>query len=276
MVDLHIHSIYSDGSHSISEIVELCNKKDIDTISICDHSTIAGLDDLAKENINFINGVEFYALRNNTKQFHMLGYDFDKDNPKLLSLMKELELKRIECMKIKLKSIRERFSIDLDIETFSKSRMNDYDILLSLKGRESEEKVKEVLKYVESLKLKPDRKVDPKIIIDTIRGANGIPVLAHPGRIKCDDFDALIKELFDEGLMGIEIYHSKHTKEDIERLKRIADKYNFITSGGSDYHGYYVKDLFGNDVEIGECNVGNMITEENVSILKKVRSKKNV
>ncbi len=276
MIDLHIHSIYSDGTYSISEIVELCNKNGIDTISICDHNTISGLEDLEKEKIYFINGVEFYGLRKNTKQFHLLGYDFDKDNPRLLSLMKELELKRIECMKEKLKHIREKFLIDLDIDTFSKSRMNDYDILLSLKNRESDEKISEILRYVESLKLKPDRKVDPKTIIDTVRGANGIPVLAHPGRIKCEDFDVLIKELVDAGLMGIEVYHSSHTEEEIERIKGVAEKYNLITSGGSDYHGYYVKDLFGNDVEIGEANVGKKISEDQVNILKKVRKKRNV
>jgi len=276
MIDLHIHSIYSDGTNSISEIAKLCKQKGIDTISICDHNTIAGLDDLSKEGIDFINGVEIYALRDRTKQFHMLGYDFDKCDPRLLNLMKELELKRIEFMKKKLKLIRERFMIDLDIENFSKSRMNDYDILLNLQGKESDERISEVLRYIESLNLKPDRKVDYRRIIDTIRGAGGIPVLAHPGRVKCDDFDVLIKELVDNGLMGIEIYHSIHTEEDIERLKKIADKYNLITSGGSDYHGYYVKDLFGNDVELGEANVGNMISEDQVSILKKVRRNRNV
>lgn len=276
MIDLHIHSIYSDGTNSVDEIAKLCNKRGIDTISICDHNTIAGLDDLSKQDIDFINGVEIYALREKTKQFHMLGYDFDKDDPRLQSLMKELELRRIEFMKKKLKLIREKFSIDLDIENFSKSRMNDYDILLNLKGKESDERIDEVLGYIESLNLKPDRKVPYKTIIDTIRGAGGIPVLAHPGRIKCDDFDTLIKELVDSGLMGIEIYHSLHTKEDIERLKKVADKYNLVTSGGSDYHGYYVKDLFGNDVELGEANVGNMISKEDVSILKKVRRNRNV
>lgn len=276
MVDLHIHSIYSDGALSISEIVELCNKKGIDIISICDHNTIAGLDDLANEGICFVNGVEFYALRSNTKGFHILGYDFDKDNSKLIALMKELELKRMECMRKKLKAIREKFLIDLDIETFSKSRMNDYDIILSLRNRVSEERIKEILEYVRLFKLRPERKIDPKIIIDTIKDANGIPVLAHPGRIKCDDFDALIKEVVDSGIMGIELYHSSHTKEDIERLKGVIDKYNLITSGGSDYHGYYVKDLYGNDVELGESNLGNMISESQVSILKKVRKMWNV
>jgi predicted metal-dependent phosphoesterase TrpH len=271
MVDLHIHSIYSDGALGISEIVELCSKKGIDIISICDHNTIAGLDDLANEKICFINGVEFYAQRINTKEFHILGYDFDKDNPNFIRLLEDLELKRIECMRKKLKAIQEKFLIDLDIETFSKSRMNDYDIILSLKDRESKEKIKEILEYVRSLKLKPDRKINPRVIIDTIREANGIPVLAHPGRIKCDDFDTLIKEVVDAGIMGIELYHSSHTKEDIERLKGVINKYNLITSGGSDYHGYYIKDLYGNDVELGESNLGNMISENQVSILKKVR-----
>ena len=47
------------------------------------------------------------------------------------------------------------------------------------------------------------------------------------------------------GLKGIEVYHSSHTKEEMEYYLKIANEYNLLISGGSDYHGPNTKpDIF--------------------------------
>ena len=76
-----------------------------------------------------------------------------------------------------------------------------------------------------------------------IKSANGIPVLAHPKSLELSEKEFLItlKNMIQSGLMGIEVYHSSHTKEEMEYYLSIANKYNLLISGGSDFHGENVK-----------------------------------
>ena len=53
--------------------------------------------------------------------------------------------------------------------------------------------------------------------------------------------------MITSGLKGIEVYHSSHTKEEMEYYLSIANKYNLLISGGSDYHGKSVKP----EIELG-------------------------
>ncbi|MCK4799103.1 MAG: hypothetical protein KAT05_17150 [Spirochaetes bacterium] len=78
--------------------------------------------------------------------------------------------------------------------------------------------------------------VDAKEAIRAIIQSNGIPVLAHPALN--DNYDA-IPELVDAGLTGLELKHSKHTLKDENKILEYAHKYNLMTTGGSDYHGFY-------------------------------------
>ena len=77
-------------------------------------------------------------------------------------------------------------------------------------------------------------KVSPAEAVSLIRQARGIPVLAHPGVYK-DDF--LIPQLIEEGLLGLEVYHSDHDQERREHYLSIAQRHGLIVTGGSDCHG---------------------------------------
>jgi predicted metal-dependent phosphoesterase TrpH len=78
------------------------------------------------------------------------------------------------------------------------------------------------------------------VAIQRVLDAGGLPVLAHPIRLGFRDPDAeekFIGELRDNGLRGIEVFHSDHRPADMERYAAIARKYNLAVSGGSDFHG---------------------------------------
>lgn len=92
--------------------------------------------------------------------------------------------------------------------------------------------------------------------IRLILNAGGIPVLAHPKTLKLnkEDFIKVLENLINEGLMGIEVYHSSHTKEEIAYYTSVAEKYNLLISGGSDYHGPNVKP----DIELGSGKNNNL------------------
>ena len=73
-----------------------------------------------------------------------------------------------------------------------------------------------------------------------VSAAGGLPVLAHPIRLGIQDGaaeDAFIQDLRDEGMRGIEVYHSDHGPADVLRYAAIAKKYHLAVTGGSDFHG---------------------------------------
>ncbi|MEG0260530.1 MAG: hypothetical protein RR651_11715, partial [Lysinibacillus sp.] len=78
----------------------------------------------------------------------------------------------------------------------------------------------------------------------------GVDILAHPGQL--DSFE-LAEDLVREGLDGIELIHPDHTPMDMELVQKLADKYNLITTGGSDYHGGY-----GAQVQLGHYTISHL------------------
>lgn len=87
-------------------------------------------------------------------------------------------------------------------------------------------------------------RITPFEAINLILENGGVTVLAHPGLLQDDN---IIEELAPKGLIGIEVYHSKHTTEDVEKYLNKAKKYKLIITGGSDFHGIEVdgRDLLG-------------------------------
>ena len=80
----------------------------------------------------------------------------------------------------------------------------------------------------------PGSTIAPAQIIRVIREAGGIPVLAHPIYLKRDD---IIRRFVDDGLVGLEAYHSGHPPEAVLRYERLADELHLLKTGGSDFHG---------------------------------------
>jgi predicted metal-dependent phosphoesterase TrpH len=107
--------------------------------------------------------------------------------------------------------------------------------------------------YVERYKLLPIEVV--KLILD----AKGLPVLAHPADIA--GLDELVPKLKAVGLVGLEVYYRDYSSEIVARLAKIAEKYDLIPTGGTDYHAFGD----GSEVEIGgattpACSVEQLFT----------------
>jgi len=100
-----------------------------------------------------------------------------------------------------------------------------------------------------------DLKLNVKEVFNSIKNKKGNITLAHPIEImkeynlNYNDIDKIIEYLKNLGLYGIEVKHSKQTKENQKEFLKIAKKYNLFESCGSDYHGEKIKP----DVKIGEC-----------------------
>ena len=97
----------------------------------------------------------------------------------------------------------------------------------------------------------PKVKVEVPYIIDIIHKAGGLAVMAHPKLVTSDEY---VLEMLNYDFDGMEVYHSKHNDDDVERYKEFAKKHKLFITGGSDYHGIVGKkpDRFGDYLVSGK------------------------
>lgn len=241
--DLHIHSMYSDGTYTPEEIVDEAIRLGVSTISITDHDTTKGVD-LAirygeKKNLIIIPGIEISSYQS-PSEIHILGYFIDTRNASLQKILKQAHedrRKRIHLIAEKLRSL----NINIDPDEIlalaglgSPGRMHVAEALW--KHNYCSTILEAFAKYISDSgpAYVPKKTLTPRQAIEIIREAKGVAVLAHPGLTQKDH---LIEELVKYGLQGIEIYYPSHSSQDIKKYSKLAEKYNLAATGGSDFHG---------------------------------------
>jgi predicted metal-dependent phosphoesterase TrpH len=261
-IDLHTHSIASDGSMTPGELVKYAKECGLSAISITDHDTIDGIAEALEYgevfDIEVIPGLEISA--DYKLEMHILGY-FSK-----------LKYANMQQTLLSLRESREKRNPKI----VNKLREMGFDISMEEVKREAFGKIigrphiaKAMLRkgFVSSIKEAFDKylsigrpayfkknKLTPKECIKEILNAGGVPVLAHPALLDMDsqELDDTLASLKKDGLVGIEAYYVENNPEDTNKLVKLADKYNFLKTGGSDYHG-----SFKPDIEIGK-GYGNL------------------
>lgn len=257
IIDLHTHSIASDGSMSPSELVRHAKENGLAAIALTDHDTVDGVEEAleegAKIGIEVIPGIELSV--DYQPEMHMLGYFLnlneytnirkqlglirqgrDDRNRKIINRLNELGINITydEVKNVALGDVTGRPHIArvLLSKGYVKSIDEAFDKYLSKQGRA----------YFKRFELTP---ADG---IKAIRSAGGLPIIAHPVflRKSYDEMDKLLKELKRYGLAGIEAMYGENSKEDTGRFLRLAIKHELLVTGGSDFHGTYK-----NGIELG-------------------------
>ncbi|GKU24725.1 PHP domain-containing protein [Clostridium folliculivorans] len=242
--DLHIHSNYSDGVLSPSEIIHIAEQKNINTISITDHDSICSQFVLkgCETSVNIISGVEISTICNDS-ELHILGYFIDINNTELNDAMNKLKAIRLDRIRQIISKLND-LSVDIsmqDIECCCRDTAGRSHIakILVEKGYVDNYKaafnnylIKGRPAYVERYKFNYTE------TISLIRKAGGIPILAHPGKIYRNiDVEKVIKRLKDYGLCGVEVFHPSHSGMQVNKFFNLCKKYKLLVSGGSDCHG---------------------------------------
>ena len=264
LIDLHTHTNYSDGELPPMELIKLAIEKNIGTIAITDHDTLEGIKQIDRSNplilksgIRVVNGIELSA-KVNKGRMHILGYGIDLENKELNEKMSILKDNSINSVL----SIMEQIKRDYGI----RFRYNDIKSLVNANhnlGRPDLAKLCIKYGYAKTVQeafdkylidaynktIQVGKGLPYQECINLILNSGGIPILAHPKSLELTEkeFLILLKEMISNGLKGIEVYHSSHAKEEMEYYLSIANKYNLLISGGSDYHGKSVKP----EVELG-------------------------
>lgn len=262
MIDLHIHTNYSDGVLTPKEIIDEAFKNGISTIAICDHDTTEAYQDeifeYAKEkNIKLIVGVEI-STKANKYGVHVLGYNFDLNNKEFQEKLYTIRNARhIYLRKVALKLEEAGYKIDVEkldkIDAVSKAHIA-YDVI---ENKENTAKLKEVFghipdkgEFIETI-MNEDcpcyvRKetISPKEASNLIHQALGKVVLAHPvayiyeDNLTEEDINNLVLDMKPDGIETNYIYidcnNVKHN--DIAFWNEFAKKHNLKTTIGSDFH----------------------------------------
>jgi predicted metal-dependent phosphoesterase TrpH len=240
MIDLHTHSIYSDGNLSPSELLHEANNFGLSAIALTDHDTISGIDEFLKSakrypNIKAIPGVEFTCATN--YELHILGLNI-KNLDGLANYTKKLDEKSFEYAKIAAKYLDVNYSdlIKMNVGSFTWNEVMRYAVELGI-ANNLDDAYNKIISDNEILTRYEIRNITAEII-KVILANDGIPVLAHPKRTKLniEDFRDLISELRSYGLKGIECYYSQHDENEIELYLKITKEFGLLVSGGSDYH----------------------------------------
>ncbi len=253
--DLHLHTTASDGRLEPREIVSLAVRVGLDVIAVTDHDTIDGVVAAlnaaqASPSLTVIPGVEINTdvLRG---EVHILGYFIDYTDKKLAATLQKLrDSRRERAQKMIAKLGKLGMKIDWQrvselVQGGSVCRPHIARALFEkgYVGSEKEAFDKYIghdgPAYVERYKLLPIEVV--KLILD----AKGLPVLAHPADIA--GLYELVPKLKAVGLVGLEVYYRDYSSEIVARLAKIAEKYDLIPTGGTDYHAFGD----GSEVEIG-------------------------
>lgn len=254
-IDLHIHSTASDGTFSPTEIVnkalKLTEKDSPVVIALTDHDTVAGIDEFQKaaakhkDRLTAISGLEISTDYHGV-EIHVLGYNIDIHNKELLDRLAGCRESRDGRNEKIIQKLQEQgFKISMDEIKPDKpgetiARPHIAKLLMKKKYVSSvQEAFDKYLAegrccYVERIMPTPEE------AIHLIKNSGGIPVLAHLmlyKKLDSSQKEALVRELKEAGLIGIETYYNTYTPVEQEYVAGLAKQWGLIETGGTDFHG---------------------------------------
>ena len=260
--DLHVHSHYSDGTFSPTELLRLAEDAGLDAIALTDHNTLAGLPEFlaAGENssVRAIPGVEFSVEYMDT-ELHILGLFIQPKYYDQINAMLTGYLRRKEESNIALANALNKAGYSIDYEAV-KARTEGipnrahFAAELIEKGYLSSirEGCLTLLSPKEGLYTPPPRP-DAFKTIAWIKSMGSVAVLAHPFlNLKEPDLREFLKKAVPCGLEGMETIYSTFNEERTRRANAIAEEFHLKESGGSDFHGSNKPDI---SIGIGRGNL---------------------
>lgn len=276
MIDLHMHTTYSDGSENCENVLKKCQEKNLEYISITDHNTALAYKELENKNIrDFYQGKIIPGIELNTKilniPIEILGYGIDYQ--KMNELVKTVyipaeernltEVKRLydKCMKYGIildKNCLDNYSSDMFASVFFHKEITKNELNRNLISDESWNSSKIFYRqymsdpktplYVEMDDFVPDFTTAS----DLVKKCGGLVFIPHIFEYKDNSLSILNNILENYSIDGIECYYTTFSPEQHEYLLNLCKEKGLFVSGGSDFHGLYKPDV---DIASGYGNL---------------------
>lgn len=241
--DLHIHTNVSDGLKTPGEIVQKASQAGLKAISITDHDSYAGYqkaraigDELGVE---VIPGIEI-TCDYNENECHILGYGFDVGNEPFLRFIQAQKLRRYKRARRMIENLNKAgFDFTIDDVTAESGTMNisrnHIAGLMVKKGYapHTQAVFDKWLGNHAKAYFKTDYEQVP-VVIDLVRKAGGVTILAHPGLYYTSED---IRYFTESGIDGFECIHPSHNYQLQHQYRTLCEKHDLLETGGSDFHG---------------------------------------
>ena len=276
MIDLHTHSLFSDGTATPAQLVDKAASVGLSAIALTDHDSADGLTQFqsaaklypdllvlngAELGIDF-KGDEYLSQLPDKPVVEIIAMNFQDTEPfcawgkRINHYREEANIKRVE----KLRALGLYICFDdviYDENGHKRNMVGKPHIAAALLKKRYISSMQEAFeKYLNKGLPAYVKQQNPNEIetLDFILQNGAIPIMPHPclTKTKGQDLYNLIKYLKKNGLMGIEVFHSEHTPAQMKEYFEIAKDLNLIISGGSDFHGRNKPDI---ELGIGKGNL---------------------
>lgn len=267
-IDLHCHSTYSDGRESVSEVFQYAAEAGIDALALTDHDTMAGWvegsAEAARHGITFVPGIEI-TTKHLDVSVHLLAYLPDSNNHALVTRLAEVRESRETRVERFVENLNSDFpELTLEVvratlaeEGKSIGRPHIADAFINLGLFKNRTEVFDGPLHKHSIYYVPSEGIHTVEAVKLVRAAGGVPIMAHPlarsGKDKnspvviTDGHRINFEALIEAGLGGFEVNHREVGPEAKAWLIQLAERFDLIMSGSSDYHG-----ILGKDNRLGE------------------------
>ncbi|GAB7021774.1 PHP domain-containing protein [Salidesulfovibrio brasiliensis] len=248
-IDLHTHTTASDGTFTPTELVELAAEKGLEAVAVTDHDTVDGTAEAMRAGervgVEVIPGCELSASSpRGAGWLHIVGLFIQPDPTALLEAFAWLQEGRRQ-RNHEIAEKLQRLGINTSYERVAAratgtvgrphfaQELLDLGVVNSLDQAFSQWLGDRGKAYV------PKRKLSPERALEVLKSVGATTVLAHPYILSLgrNTLETLVKHLKDHGLDAIEVDYTEHNSEQRGYYRKLAEKYDLLESGGSDFHG---------------------------------------
>ncbi len=255
LIDLQLHSTYSDGYLTPTELVKFLSRQGVKVAALTDHNTVGGIEEFKKacrvEKIKSIAGIELYA-KFKSKRFNVLWYNLDPESPRLHDMLRKSHIRRRQQMRRILdKLVEAGFKIEVDkiLDRYNRYVPINHVIDRILENKDNFKKAKKELgmespreedminKYFRNPKIGVLREcyIDLEKILALKKQIGGQVILCHPAKYNYVERDFWIK-LKKMGIDGAEVFSPHHSINAMLYMQQLAQELNLVATGGSDFH----------------------------------------
>lgn len=260
-VDLHTHSIVSDGSETPTEVVTLAAAQGLSAVALTDHDILSGVEEARRAGdaagIEVIPGIElsidWSSLRPESGGgMHMVVLWIEDTSGPLqdqLAGLRDGRDSRNHTIVERLNQLGLEITMEEVAERAGGGSVGRPHIAGVLQDRGHVETVEEAFdRFLGSggPAYASRARLGPAEALDLVRRSGGVAILAHPFTLGIEsdhDLEGVIAELADMGLGGLESHHSRTEPDRRRLLRRMAERRGLAASGGSDFHGSYKLDI---------------------------------
>ena len=245
LVDLHLHTLASDGRLTPTELVNLIASKGVTVAAISDHDTTDGIAEAvqaasAHPNLEIIPAIEL-STDIPGDEIHMLGYFLQFEDEEFQGILRRFREGRVERGRMMVEKLA-ALGKPVDWERV-KAFAGDGSVgrphiaLAMVEAGYFKEPKEAFYEYLgrNGLAYAEREKMTPEEGVEMLARVGGSAVLAHPAGL--EDLDAKVAQLKEAGLVGMEVHYAMYSEETIQRLLEVAKRHGLIPCGGSDYHG---------------------------------------